>query len=186
MDTTTVLNEAKSDFQKSIAYLKSEYSKVQAGKASPAIIEDVSVSAYGMTQPLKNLAVISPQDAQTLSVKPFDKSTLKDIDSAIQAANLGLNPNNMGESLLIVFPPLTEERRLQICKQLKTQAEDVKVSIRKSRQKAQQKFKDLESEGIISKDDLVGNEKKLQTEVDSANTEIDSILKNKEAEIMKV
>jgi ribosome recycling factor len=186
MDANSCLKDAKNDFQKSIDYLKSEYNKVQAGKASPAILEDVKVDAYGMTQPLKSLAVITPQDAQTLNIKPFDKSVLKDIDSAIQAANLGLNPTNMGELLLITFPPLTEERRVQICKSLKSQAEDIKVSIRKARQKAQQRFKDLESEGEISKDELVGFEKKLQVEVDSANSDVDSILKNKEAEIMKV
>jgi len=186
MDSNTVLLDAKNDFQKSIDYLKSEFSKVQAGKASPAILEDVSVEAYGMTQPLKSLAVITPTDAQTLSIKPFDRSTIKDIESAIQAANLGLNPNNMGETLLIAFPPLTEERRVQICKQLKTQAEDVKVSVRKSRQKAQQKFKELESNSEITKDDLTGLEKKLQTEVDSANSIIEETLKTKESEIMKV
>jgi len=186
MDSNSVLQEAKNDFNKSLDYLNSEFAKVQAGKASPAILEDVSVEAYGMTQPLKSLAVIAPTDAQTLSVKPFDKSTLKDIESAIQAANLGLNPNNMGESLLIAFPPLTEERRVQICKQLKTQAEDVKVSVRKARQKAQQRFKDLESNSEITKDDLTGLEKKLQVEVDNANSAIEQTLKSKEAEIMKV
>ena len=186
MDSTTVLNEVKNDFQKSLDFQKLEYSKVQAGKASPALLEDVQVSAYGMTQPLKSLAVISPTDAQTLSIKPFDRSTIKDIESAIQAANLGLNPSNMGETILIVFPPLTEERRVQICKQLKSQAEDVKVSVRKARQKAQQKFKELESAGEITKDDLTGLEKKLQAEVDTANSKIDEALKNKEAEIMKV
>lgn len=186
MDSNTVLFDAKNDFQKSIDYLKSEFSKVQAGKASPAILEDVQVEAYGMTQPLKSLSVITPTDSQTLSIKPFDKSTLRDIESAIQAANLGLNPNNMGETILISFPPLTEERRVQICKQLKTQAEDVKVSVRKARQKAQQKFKELESNSEITKDDLVGLEKKLQTEVDNANSTIEETLKNKEAEIMKV
>ncbi len=186
MDANICLNEAKHDFQKSIDYLNSEYNKVQAGKASPAILEDVKVEAYGMTQPLKSVAVISPQDSQTLNIKPFDKSILKDIESAIQAANLGLNPNNMGEVLLIAFPPLTEERRVEICRALKAQAEEVKVSVRKARQKTQQKFKELESEGEISKDELVGFEKKLQVEVDAANVEIDTILKNKESDIMKV
>ncbi len=186
MNVHSIIDDAKQDFERSYAYLKSEYSKISTGKASPAVLENVQAEAYSMQQPLKSLSVISPQDSQTLIVKPFDKSTLKDLESAIQAANLGLNPTNMGEHLLVSFPPLTEERRIEIAKKLKVDAEEVKVSIRKARQKAQQRFKELESNAEISKDDLVSAEKKLQLQVDAANDTIEEILKQKQADIMKV
>lgn len=186
MPTTPFLNTAKEEFAKTIDHLKIEYGKLQIGRASSALIEDVKVDAYGTQQPLKACASISVPDPKTIQIQPWDKGILSQIESAIQNAGLNLNPVNDGSFVRINIPPLTEERRTELSKHVHKLAEDARISIRTARQAAHEAFKKLEQDKEISEDDLHHANKQLQDEVDKANKEIEEAAKAKESDIMKV
>jgi len=175
-----------SEFKKTLNHMEYEFSKLQTGRANSALFEDISVDAYGSSQPMKNVAQITIPDNKTVSIKPFDKSILKSIETGIVAANLNLNPNTLADSIIINIPPLTEERRRDLVKVVKKVSEDTKVSVRQSRQKQIQKVKELLTNEEISRDDMTSFEKKLQELVDKANVEIDTKTKEKESDILKV
>ncbi len=174
------------DSDKASDHLAYELSKLQTGRASTALFEDVSVEAYGSSQPLKNLAQITLTDSRTVSIKPFDKSILKDIESGINNANLNLNPNTLADVIIINIPALTEDRRKDLVKLVKKAQEDAKVGVRQARQKQLVKVKDMLSNDEISRDDMTSFEKKLQELVDGFNGNIDDKAKNKEVDILKV
>lgn len=180
------LNTAKDEFAKAIEYLKAEYAKLQLGRASSALIEDVKVEAYGTEQPLKALANISIPDPRTIQIQPWDKGVLNQIDVAIQSAGLNLTPVNDGNFIRINIPPLTEERRAELTKLVHKLAEDCRISIRNARQTAHEAFKKLETDKEISEDDMHHSNKLLQDEVDKANKEIEELAKIKEQDIMTV
>lgn len=186
MPTTPYLNTAKAEFAKTIEHLKVEYSKLQIGRASSALIEDVKVDAYGTQQPLKACASISVPDPKTIQIQPWDKGILNQIDVAIQNAGLNLNPVNDGNFIRINIPPLTEERRTDLTKHVHKLAEDARISVRTARQTAHEAFKKLEQDKEISEDDMHHANKQLQDEVDKANKEIEEIAKVKEKDIMTV
>lgn len=175
-----------SEFKKTLDHMEYEFSKLQTGRANSALFEDISVDAYGSSQPMKNVAQITIPDNKTVSIKPFDKSILKSIETGIVAANLNLNPNTLADTIIINIPPLTEERRRDLVKVVKKVSEDTKVSVRQSRQKQIQKVKELLTNEEISRDDMTSFEKKLQELVDKANVEIDTKTKEKESDILKV
>lgn len=186
MTTDQLINEAKAEFDKAITYLKSELAKLQTGRASSVLVEDIQVDAYGSVQPIKSLAQVTIPEARSIMIKPWDKSLLGEIEKAILGQNIGLNPNNNGESLIINLPALTEERRRDLVKVVHKYAEEARISIRQSRQHAHQKFKSMESNDEITEDDKTSAEKKLQVSVDKANGEVDEVSKKKEEEVMKV
>jgi ribosome recycling factor len=142
--------------------------------------------AYGSSQPLRNVAAVSTLDSQTISIQPWDKSVIKDIEKAITEANLGLNPNNNGESILINIPPLTEERRREIVKLAGRITEDAKVGVRNVRADYKKKLDHAKAEKIESEDAIKVYEAELQKAIDTAIKDIDALEKQKEAEIMKV
>jgi len=179
-------NLFEQDSKKAIDHLLYEFSKLQTGRAQSSLFEDIMVEAYGSMQPMKNVAQITIPDAKTVSIKPFDKSILKSVETGIVNANLNLNPNSLTDSIIINIPPLTEERRKDLVKVIKSASEDCKVSIRQSRQKALNKVKELLTNDEISKDDMTGFEKKLQELVDNFNNEVESKFKEKETDILKV
>jgi len=179
-------NLFEQDSKKAIDHLLYEFSKLQTGRAQSSLFEDIMVEAYGSMQPMKNVAQITIPDAKTVSIKPFDKSILKSVETGIVNANLNLNPNSLADSIIINIPPLTEERRRDLVKVIKSASEDCKVSIRQSRQKAINKVKELLTNDEISKDDMTGFEKKLQELVDNYNNEVEAKFKEKEADILKV
>lgn len=144
------------------------------------------VSAYGSVQPLRNVASVSIMDAQTLSIQPWDKSLIKDIDRAITEASLGLNPQNNGESIMIKIPVLTEERRRDLVKIAKRLAEEGKVAVRNIRGDYMKKIKASETAKEISEDIAKGYESDLQKSIDTEVKKIDAMLDHKEAEIMKI
>jgi ribosome recycling factor len=144
------------------------------------------VTAYGSLSPLRNIAAVSNLDSQTLSIQPWDKSLIRDIDKAITDAHLGLNPQNNGESIMIRVPTPTEERRRELTKNASAMSEEAKVSIRSVRQDYKKKIDSAKSEKTISEDIAKGYEKDLQEMIDEAIKSIDVILKEKEVEIMKV
>src|SRR3989344_4998581 len=173
----------KAGLRKSIDHLKTEFGKLQTGRASAALIENVPVDAYGQIQPLKAVCGVSVQDAKTLLVQPWDKSIISDVEKALVKANLGTMPTNEGAQIRIVLPPMTEERRRQLAKIVKELAEEAKISIRQQRQEVHTNAKKDTSR---SEDEQRGFEDDVQKEVAAANKEIEDLAKHKEEEIMKV
>lgn len=181
-----MLANLQQDLYKATSHLTNELSKLQAGRANPAIVEWVSVMAYGSSQPLRNVAAVSVLDAQTLSIQPWDKSVIKDIEKWITEASLGLNPNNNGESILINIPALNEERRRELVKIASRLLEEGKVGIRNVRQDYKKKIDTAKASKEISEDETKWYEADLQKHIDAAIKEAESMLKKKEEDIMKV
>lgn len=177
-----IIPEVKEKMNKSIESYEQRLKTVRAGRANPSSLDGVSVDYYGTMTPLKQLATISVPEATQLLIKPFDKGCLKDIEKAIFESNLGYTPNNDGESIRIVIPALTEDRRKELTKQVKALAEDAKVSIRNARHEGLDKAKKAE----LPEDEQKGIEKEIQDLVNEYNKKIESILKEKEQELLTV
>ena len=186
MPTKLFLETAKTEFKKAGDHLHDEYSKLQIGRASAALVEEVKVEAYGTESPLKGIASISCPDPRTIQIQPWDKGNLNQIDAAIQNAGLNLTPTNDGNVVRINIPPLTEERRAELTKLVHKLAEDARISVRNARQVAHEGFKNLESNKEISEDDFHLANKQLQDEVDKSNKEVEELAKAKEKDIMTV
>ena len=177
-----ILDSTKESMDASIDHLQKALTKIRAGKASPMMLSTVMVEYYGSQTPLAQVSNINTPDARTISVQPWEKGMLTEIETAIMNANLGFNPMNNGEMVIINVPPLTEERRLQLAKQAKSEAEDAKVSIRSARQDANKELKALDT----SEDLLSNAEVDVQELTNTYGDKVDAILSAKEAEIMKV
>jgi ribosome recycling factor len=171
---------------KSIEVLKEKLNSVRAGRANPALLDQVQAECYGSTMPIKNIANISAPDPRTIAVIPFDPSTVKDIEKAIMAANLGFNPSNDGKTIRLVIPPLTEERRKEITKTVKKMGEEDKIAIRNLRRDANDELKKQEKAGELTEDDLKAELEDVQKKIDKAVKDIDDIVGKKEKEIMEV
>ncbi|WP_339649823.1 ribosome recycling factor [uncultured Salegentibacter sp.] len=177
-----IIDTAKENMDKAIEHLKKQLQNIRAGKANPAMLGSVMVEYYGARTPLQQVANVNTPDARTISIQPFEKSLIKDIEKGIMLANLGFNPMNNGESVIINVPPLTEERRKQLTKQAKAEAEDAKIGVRNDRKSANNELKKLD----ISEDLLRDAENEVQELTDAHISRIDSILENKEKEIMTI
>ena len=184
--TIDLISSANAEFQKAITHLKSEFARLQIGRASPALVEELKVEAYGGTQPLKSLASVSVPDPKTLQIQPWDRALLAAIEKAIQVANLGLNPINDGRVLRLPMPPLTEERRKELAKVVHQMAESAKIAIRNSRGTAHSAFKTMEEGKEISEDERRLSEKHLQEKVDASNKEVEETTKKKEQDILTI
>ena len=179
------LDVAKEAMQEVITRLESALAKIRAGKANPQMLSPVRVDYYGVQTPLAQAANVSTTDAQTISIQPFDKNLIADIEQAIVDANLGFNPSNNGEKVIINVPPLTEERRRDLLKQAKSEIENSKVSIRNARQKANDEMRKLGKEGLS--EDLVRDaESSVQDLTNTYSSKIDAIYVKKESDIMTV
>ena len=176
------IKEIEDKMKNAIANLEKRFTTVRAGRANPSSLDGVVVDYYGTMTPLKSLATISVPEATQLLIKPFDKSCLNGIEKAIIAANLGFNPSNDGETIRIVIPALTEERRRELTKQVKAMAEEAKVSIRNIRHEANEKIEKME----LSEDVEKGMMKDVQDLVNDYNKDIDNAYKDKEKELMTV
>jgi ribosome recycling factor len=177
-----IIDTAKENMDKAIEHLMKQLQNIRAGKANPAMLGSVMVEYYGAQTPLQQVANVNTPDARTISIQPFEKSLIKDIEKGIMLANLGFNPMNNGESVIINVPPLTEERRKQLTKQAKAEAEDAKIGVRNDRKSANNELKKLD----ISEDLLRDAENEVQELTDAHISRIDSILENKEKEIMTI
>jgi ribosome recycling factor len=178
-----ILDATKESMDAAILHLEKEFIKIRAGKASPAMLSSVMVEYYGSQTPLSQVANINTPDGRTLSVQPWEKSMLQEIEKAIMNANLGFNPMNNGDFVIINVPPLTEERRIQLAKQAKAEAEHAKVGVRNARQEANKEIRELDD----ASEDLKKNaEMDIQEITDKYTKKIDDFLAAKEAEIMKV
>lgn len=181
-----VIKNVKEKMQKAIQSYNRELATVRAGRANPAILDRVQVEYYGALTPLNQLSTISVPEARLLVITPFDKSSIGDIERAIQKADLGLSPSNDGNIIRIAIPALTEERRTELVKVVKKYSEEAKVAVRNIRRDGNDDLKKLEKDGEITEDDLRGHQDTVQKETDNAINEIDSITKQKEKEIMEV
>lgn len=180
-----ILDSTKESMEGSIAHLEKEFLNIRAGKATPQMLGGVFVDYYGSQTPLSQVANINTPDARTITVTPWEKSMLQPIEKAIMVANIGFNPMNNGDNIIISVPPLTEERRKELVKQAKAEAEDAKIGIRNARKDANTDIKKLEKEGT-SEDVCKVAEENVQKLTDAFIKRIDEHLIIKEAEIMKV
>ena len=182
----TVLKNAEERMNRRIDHLNNEYSAIRAGRANPAVLDKVTVDYYGAPTPINQLAAVSVTEARTLMIQPWDVSVLTPIERAIQMSDVGINPQNDGKALRMVFPPLTEERRKELVKDVKELAEEAKVGIRNVRRDAVDKFKAMKKNSEITEDDLKQAEKKTQDLTDKFVKEIDAISEKKQKEIMSI
>ncbi len=173
-------------FDQTMKHLKDEYAKLQVGRASGGIVEDLMVDSYGTTQPIKAVASVSLPDARTIQISPWDKSMLAAIETAIKNSDIDLNPVNNGASIILNVPPLTEDRRRDLVKVVGRLAEEAKISVRNLRHDSMAKYKRQEHEGDMTEDDRKRSEKQLQEQVDKVNGEIGDLAKAKEESIMTV
>jgi ribosome recycling factor len=186
MDPDDILLETEGAMEKAFEYMTHEFSAVRTGKASPALVENIDVEAYGTPMKLKQLAVISTPEPRMLVVQPFDASTTKDIEKAIKESKLGINPITDGKIIRLPIPPLTEERRKDLVKGIKQMAEEVRVRVRSARRDGMEGMKKLEKAGDVSEDDLERYEGEIQKLTDQFIKRIEEGLETKEADIMKV
>ena len=177
-----ILNEAKTLMQKALDHLQDEYSTLQTGRASAALVDSLQVESFGAVMPLKALASISIPESNQIAIQPWNRDQLSSIEKAIRESNLGLNPTNDGIMIRIVLPPLTEERRRDLVKLVHKYAEEARISVRNARHEGMKDLKAVE----MSEDELKGKEKKLQTIVDEFNEKIEETAKHKEKDILTI
>ncbi len=182
----TVLKETRERMQKSYDAFETNISMVRTGRANPAILNRVQIDYYGTRTPLNQLATISSPDPRTLHIVPYDKSAIGEIEKAIRESELGLNPNNKGDSIFINIPPLNDERRRNLVKTTKTMAEEARVAIRNIRRDANEEIRDMEKENLLTEDDVRQGEGDVQKLTDEFIEKVDKRVKSKEEDIMAV
>ena len=176
----------KEKMEKSINVYNEKLSEVRAGRANPAILNKVKIDYYGTPTPINQVAGVSVPEARLIVIQPWDVSVLKDIEKAILASDIGINPNNDGKVIRLAFPELTEERRKDLVKDIKKMAEEAKIAIRAIRRDGIEEAKAEQKEGIMTEDELKQAENEIQKLTDKSVEEIDKILENKEKEVMSV
>lgn len=181
-----VLGEAKAAMEKAVKALKKEMSKVRTGRASTSLLDDVMVEYYGVPTPLSQVATLSAPEARLITVQPWEKNLIPEIEKAIFKADIGLTPSSDGQLIRLPVPALTEERRREMVKIIKRMAEDAKISVRNSRRDANENLKMLEKEKEITEDDLKRSEKDVQQLTDEFVSMIDEVVQNKEQEVMAI
>lgn len=181
-----LLKNTEERMDKSINALNREFATVRAGRANPSVLDKVTVDYYGVATPIQQIATVSVPEARILQIQPWDTTTLKLIEKAIQVSDIGINPNNDGRVIRLAFPPLTEERRRDLVKDVKKMAEDGKVAIRSIRRDAIEKLKSMKKDNTITEDDQANGEKKVQTLTDKFCAEVDTLLAAKEKEILEI
>lgn len=181
-----ILKDAAQRMGKSIDVLQQEFTKIRTGRAHPSLLDHVTVDYYGSEVPLSQAANVTSEDARTLTIQPWEKTMVAPIEKALMKSNLGLNPNTAGTVIRIVLPPLTEERRRDLVKVVRAEAENARVAIRNVRRDANSDLKDLQKEGEISEDDLRRSEQDIQKITDEHVAKVDTKLAGKEEEMMAV
>ncbi len=181
-----IFDSAREKMSKTVGVLVSEYGSIRAGRANASVLDKVLVDYYGVPTPINQMAAISVSEARILVIQPWDKSTLNPIYKAIQASDIGINPTNDGSVIRLVFPPLTEDRRKEICKDIKKLAEDSKVAVRSIRRDNIDKLKKKQKASEITEDDLKDGEDELQKITDEFIKNIDKEAEKKEKEVMEI
>lgn len=182
----TQLKKAQESMGKRIDHMRTEFSEIRAGRANPAVLDKVRVDYYGTATPVNQLAAVSVTEARTLTIQPWDASILRQIEKAIQISDIGINPQNDGKMIRLVFPPLTEDRRKEIAKDVQKITEETKVQIRNVRRDLIDKLKAMKKSGELTEDDLKQGEKKAQDLTDKSIKEVDAISAAKQKEILEL
>jgi len=181
-----MLDDADESMSEAVSYLRSELKTIRAGRASPGMLENVTVNYYGSQTPLNQVASVSAPQADLLVVQPFDRNALEDIEKGIMKADLGLNPNNDGEKIRIPVPPLSEERREELVETARERAEDAKISIRNVRRDAKNEIERIVDNQNLSEDVFYGAEEELQSITDEHTEQVDSLFESKKDRILDV
>ena len=181
-----VLKKNDERMQRRINHLIDEYKTIRAGRANPAVLDKVKVDYYGSPTPVNQMAAVSVAEARILVITPWDKSTLKSIEKAIQASDIGINPQNDGQTIRLIFPQLTEDRRKEIVKDVKKGGEDTKVAVRSIRRDAIEKIKAKKKNNEITEDEQKDGEEAIQKITDKFIKEIDGHVAEKEKEILSI
>ncbi|MCR5151420.1 MAG: ribosome recycling factor [Clostridiales bacterium] len=182
----TVIKAAQERMQKTVDALIKEYAGFRAGRANAGVLDKIRVDYYGTPTPINQMAAVSVAEARILVIQPWDKSTLNSIEKAIQASNIGINPQNDGVTIRLIFPQLTQERRKELSKDVRKFAEEAKVSVRSARRDCIEKLKKMEKASEITEDDLKDGEKEVQDKTDKFIKDIEKIADEKEKEIMSI
>lgn len=180
------LKKADETMGRRIDHMCKEFSEIRAGRANPAVLDKVKVDYYGAPTPVNQLAAVSVTEARTLTIQPWDVSVLKQIEKAIQTSEIGINPQNDGKIIRLIFPPLTEDRRKEIVKDVQKIAEETKIQIRNARRDTIEKLKAMKKAGELTEDDLKQGEKKTQDLTDKYIKNIDKISADKQKEILEI
>ncbi|MDR2753929.1 MAG: ribosome recycling factor [Oscillospiraceae bacterium] len=180
------LNPAKDKMERSLAALKAEFAAIRAGRANPSVLDKIRVDYYGTPTPINQMAAVQVTEARILTIQPWDASTVRALEKAIQNSELGINPQSDGRTIRLVFPQLTEDHRKQIAKDIKHQAEQAKVSVRGVRRDTIEKLKKLQKSAVLTEDDLKDEEKDLQELHDRFIKDIDALAAAKEKEVLEV
>ena len=178
------LNIAKEKMTKSLNALGNQFASIRAGRANPGVLDKVMVDYYGAPTPVNQMAAVSVSEARILVIQPWDKSTLKLIEKAIQASDIGIQPVNDGNVIRLAFPQLTEDRRKELCKSIKKYGEECKVTVRSIRRDTMEKYKAMKKNSEITEDDLKDCEKKVQDLTDKMCADVDKMVADKEKELM--
>ena len=186
MANDDVLGQLKARIDKTLDDLRKDLTKVRTGRASTSLLDGIRVDFYGTPTPLNGVASVNAPEPRLITIKPWDKGVLKEIEKALREANLGINPMNDGEMIRLPFPPLTEERRKEIAKQVKTKGEEHKVAIRNIRRDANEALKEKLKAKTITEDENKRVQEKVQKETDNGVAEVDKIIAAKEKEVMSV
>lgn len=181
-----LIKNTEEKMNKTLAVLERDYKAVRAGRANASVLDRITVDYYGAPTPIQQMAAVSIPEPRVLMIQPWDASTIKEIEKAILVSDIGINPQNDGRVIRLSFPPLTEERRKEIVKDIKKLAEDNKVAIRNTRRDALEKLKALKKNNTITEDDQENGEKKIQNLTDKFCKEIDSVAAAKEKEILEI
>lgn len=181
-----IIRETEVRMKSSIQALEDDLAGIRTGRASPALVEKLSVEYYGTPTPLMQLAAISIPEPRQILIKPFDVGSVKDVERAIQTSDLGLTPNSDGKTIRLNLPPLTEDRRKELVRVVQARVEEARISIRNIRRDAIKDMRDFEQEKLISQDDLKRGEEDAQKSTDEYNEKIEAIGEKKEKEVMEV
>ena len=181
-----IFNECEEKMQGSIEHMQRDFKTLRTGKVTTSVLDNVKIDYYGTPTPLDQVGSVLAADATTIVINPWEKNLLSDIESAINAANIGVNPNNDGDLIKLFFPPMTVEQRQDSVKKMKTMGENAKVSTRNDRRDSNDKIKKLEKEKEITQDESKSAQENIQKITDKYTTKIEGILKDKETEILKV
>lgn len=181
-----LIKNTEEKMNKTIAVLERDYKSIRAGRANAAVLDRITVDYYGVPTPIEQMAAVSVPEPRILIIQPWDASTVKDIERAILTSDIGINPQNDGRVIRLAFPPLTEERRKEIVKEVRKVAEESKVAVRNTRRDAMEKLKALKKANTITEDDVANGEKKIQKLTDRFCQEIDDLSAVKEKEILEI
>lgn len=181
-----IIRGKEGKFEESVEFFQQEIAKFRTNRATPALVEHIGVESYGSIMPLKQVASIVVQDARSLMIQPWDRSTLGAIESAIRKADIGVNPTNDGAGIRLNLPPLTEDRRRDLVKSLNQTAEEARIAVRNVREEILKEIQSAEKEGLMSEDDKFRGKEVVQEKVEVYNKRIEEIRKKKEEEIMTV